>query len=108
MKSTLVVAIALVFLAAGCKKNGPPADFKMPPAPVSAVAAVAQDVPVYLDEIGRTVAREMVTIQPQVSGRVVELHVVDGADIKSGDLLFAVDARPFQAQLDAAEANLAQ
>ena len=108
MKSTQVVAIALLFLASGCKKPGPQAPPGMPPAPVSAAPAEARDVPVYLDEIGRTVAREMVTIQPQVSGRVTEIHFADGADLKAGDPLFSVDARPFQAQLAAVEASVSQ
>ena len=109
MKSMSTVAMGLALLAlGGCKKvqaEGPHGPF---PAPVSVVPAAAADVPVYLDEIGRTVALEMVSVQPQVSGRVVERHFTDGADVKAGDPLFTIDARPFQAQLDAAEASLAQ
>jgi multidrug efflux system membrane fusion protein len=74
---------------------------------VAGVASAA-DVPVYLDEIGRCVAREMVTLQPQVTGRITRIHFTDGADVKAGDLLFTIDPRPFQAQLAAAEAALAQ
>lgn len=110
MKSTpyVVLALALLVAAAGCKKAQAQGPHGPPPAPVSVAVAAAADVPVYLDEIGRTVALEMVTIQPQVSGRVVERHVADGADVKAGDALFTLDARPYQAQLDAAEATLAQ
>ncbi|MBI4380333.1 MAG: efflux RND transporter periplasmic adaptor subunit [candidate division NC10 bacterium] len=95
----------LVF--AGCEEKAPAA-VERPPAPVSVVAAVAQDVPIYLDEIGRSVAREVVSVQPQVSGRITKIHFADGADVKTGDALFTIDQRPYQAQLDAAEANLAQ
>jgi len=70
-------------------------------------AAVTRDVPIYLDEIGKFVAREVVTIQPQVTGRITKIHFTDGADVKTGDALFTIDPRPYQAQLDAAEANLA-
>src|SRR5258708_34649938 len=38
----------------------------------------------------------------------MEIHFTDGADLKKGDPLFTIDPRPFQAQLDAAEANLVQ
>jgi multidrug efflux system membrane fusion protein len=69
--------------------------------------AVSQDVPIYLDEFGKFVAREVVSIQPQVSGRLTKIHFSDGADIKTGDMLFTIDPRPYQVQLDAAEANLA-
>ncbi len=88
------------------KQQAPPA-FERPPAPVSVVAAVTRDVPIYLDEIGKFVAREVVTIQPQVTGRITKIHFTDGADVKTGDVLFTIDPRPYQAQLDAAEANLA-
>ncbi|MBI2180175.1 MAG: efflux RND transporter periplasmic adaptor subunit, partial [Deltaproteobacteria bacterium] len=60
---------ALVF--AGCEKKAP-ANFERPPAPVTVAAAITRDVPVYLDAIGKTVAREVVSIQPQVSGRIVQ------------------------------------
>jgi|SRR5688572_6031798 len=110
MKSTHAVLLALLIAGSGCQKKeaaktGPPPEF---PTPVTAIAAVAEDVPVYLDEIGRTVAREMVTIQPQLTGRILEIGFQDGADVKAGDLLFKIDSRPFQAQLAAAEATLAQ
>ncbi|MGH7875766.1 MAG: efflux RND transporter periplasmic adaptor subunit, partial [Candidatus Binatia bacterium] len=44
----------------------------------------------------------------QVSGRITKIHFTDGADMKSGELLFTIDPRPFQAQLNQAEANLSQ
>src|SRR5580692_3692942 len=95
------------FIATGCAKKEMPA-FERPPSPVIVTPAVAKDVPVYLDEVGHTVAREVVSVQPEVSGRITEIHFADGADIKKDDLLFTIDPRPFQAQLDAAQANLAQ
>ncbi len=109
-KSWLIKASTLVFWTlalVGCEKAAAPA-FQRPPAAVSVAAAVAEDVPVYLDAIGKMVAREMVSIQPQVSGRITEIHFTDGADLKKGDALFTIDPRPYQAQLDAATGNLAQ
>src|SRR5438270_13205444 len=101
----LVCSAALVL--AGCAKTAPPA-FERPPAPVIVAAATSQDVPLYLDEVGRCVAREVVSVQPEVSGRITEIHFTHGADLQKGDTLFTIDPRPFQAQLSAAEANLAQ
>ena len=104
-----MVVVAALLAAAGCKKagdEGPPP--KPPPAPVTAVPAESADVPVYLDEIGRTASRENVTIQPQVSGRIMERHFTDGSDVKAGDPLFTIDPRPYKAQLESAEATLAQ
>jgi len=101
----LLCILALLF--AGCAKKAAPA-FERPPAPVTVTSAVSQNVPYYLDEVGRCVAREVVSVQPEVSGRITEIHFTDGADLKRGDPLFTIDPRPFQAQLNAAEANLSQ
>jgi len=105
LKAGLAGLAALVL--AGCGK-ATPQEFERPPAPVSVVAAITRDVPIYLDEVGKCVAREVVSVQPQVSGRITAIHFVDGADVKAGDLLFTIDPRPYQAQLDAAEATLAR
>ena len=103
-----LLGLALIFAGlAACNKK-PEANFERPPAPVTVARAVAQDVPVYIDAVGKMVAREVVSIQPQVSGRITQIHFTDGADVKIGDLLFTIDPRPYQAQLNQAEANLAQ
>ena len=105
--TALVAAWLLVTGLAGCDKKDPSA-FNRPPAAVTVAPATTQDVPIYLDSIGKTVAREVVSIQPQVSGRITEIHFTDGADLKKGDLLFTIDPRPYEAQLHSAEATLAE
>jgi multidrug efflux system membrane fusion protein len=81
----------------------------MPPPPlVTVVKAQALDVPVYLDEIGKSYAFESVTVTPQVGGRITERHFQDGANLTKGQLLFVIDPRPYQAQLDSVKASLAQ
>ena len=105
--AAVILACLVIIVAAGCEK-GPKQGFDRPPASVSVAAAVTKDVPVYLDSVGKTVAREMVSIQPQVSGRIIEIHFTDGANVRKGDLLFTIDPRPYKAQLEAAEATLAE
>ena len=105
--SMAAVAALLTAMLTGCDKKAPPAH-ERPPAPVTVATAVTQDVAVYIDAVGKMVAREVVSIQPQVSGRVVNIHFTDGADVKVGDLLFTIDPRPYQAQVNQAEANLGQ
>jgi membrane fusion protein, multidrug efflux system len=105
---SVLLGLALIFAGlAACNKK-PEANFERPPAPVTVARAVARDVPVYIDAVGKTVAREVVSIQPQVSGRITQIHFTDGANVKIGDLLFTIDPRPYQAQLNQAEANVAQ
>ena len=94
-----------LFLACGKKTE---TAFERPAAPVAVVQAASQDVPVYIDAVGKISAREVVSIQPQVSGRIGQIYFTDGADIRAGQLLFTIDPRPYQAQLDQAQANLSQ
>jgi membrane fusion protein, multidrug efflux system len=107
VKKSFYLACALALCLTACAKKDPPA-FERPPSPVTVAPAVALDVPLYLDEVGHTVSREVVSVQPQVSGKITQILFTDGAELKKGDPLFTIDPRPFQAQLDAAQANLAQ
>jgi membrane fusion protein, multidrug efflux system len=101
----IVLACTCAILAGGCGEK-PLQQTERPPAPVAVAAALTQDVPVYLDAIGKTAAREVVSIMPQVSGPITAIHFTDGADLKPGEALFTVDPRPFEAALRQAEANV--
>lgn len=103
----LYLAVLSSVLITGCA-NKAAQNFARPPAPVSVTQAIAQDVPTYLDAIGKTVAREVVSVQPQVSGRITKIHFTDGANVKKGELLFTIDTRPFEASLKQAQANLSK
>ncbi|MGB6430093.1 MAG: efflux RND transporter periplasmic adaptor subunit [Candidatus Acidiferrales bacterium] len=104
-----ILFAAALFAGAGCsKQQGAGGGLQLPPTLVTVVTAKAATVPLYLDEIGRTGAFETVTLMPQVAGKITERDFADGADLKKGQILFVIDPRPFQAQLDAAVAQLAQ
>jgi multidrug efflux system membrane fusion protein len=104
----LLVAVVSAALVTACVKNTAQQSFERPPAPVQVTKAVNQDVPTYLDAIGKTVAREVVSIQPQVSGRIIKIHFADGSNVRKGDMLFTIDPRPFEANLKQAQANLSK
>src|SRR5882724_12752781 len=94
--------------ATACHREDAHAAAPPPLAPlVTAAPAVSRAVPTYLDEIGRSGAFESVTVTPQVPGRIMERHFQDGAQLTKGQLLFSVDPRPYQAQVDSAKAQLA-
>ncbi len=97
---------SFAILCAGCSKKqaAPPKMAR----PVTAAKAETRDVPIYLDEIGNCTAYETVTIQPQVTGPITDIHFKDGQEVKKGDLLFTIDPRPYQAALDKAKATLEQ
>ena len=108
-QSVTRISGVLIFILSilGCGHKDP-GGFQRPPATVTIDAAITQDVPVYIDAVGKTVAIEVVSVQPQVSGHITKIHFQDGAQIKKGELLFTIDPRPYQTQLHSAEAMLAQ
>jgi membrane fusion protein, multidrug efflux system len=109
VKIVLVATFGALAIA-GCehKEQSAAAPPARPPAPVVVAPVITRDVPVYIDEVGRTSAQESVTIVPQVTGKVIEVHFTDGAEVKKGQLLFTIDPRPFKAAVAQAEAELAE
>jgi multidrug efflux system membrane fusion protein len=109
-KGALALAVSILFALStvACSRNSVQAAPAMPAPLVTVVKATAQNVPQYLDEIGRNAAFESVTVTPQVGGRIVERHFHDGENLKKGQLLFVIDPRPYKAQVDSAQATLAQ
>jgi multidrug efflux system membrane fusion protein len=77
------------------------------PVPVVATAARRGDMPVYLDALGTVTAFNTVTVRTRVDGQVDKVAYQEGQIVKEGDLLIQIDPRPFQVQLEQAEAQLA-
>lgn len=73
--------------------------------PVSVVAAIQQTMPVKLQAIGNVESYSTVSVKARVDGQIVSLNFKEGQEIKKGDVLFRIDARPYQATLKQAEAN---
>jgi len=67
-----------------------------------------QDVPVYGEWIGTLDGMVNAEIRAQVSGYLLSQHYTEGSLVRKGQLLFALDPRPFQAVLDQAKGQLAQ
>ena len=65
------------------------------------------DMPVYLNGVGTAKARNLVTVRPQVDGRILCINFKEGQDVKRGDVLAKIDPATYQAQLDQAVAKKA-
>jgi multidrug efflux system membrane fusion protein len=100
----LVTAVGLV-ASSGCGR-GPSrvAPAEPPVLPVS--KPVQRMVTDYVDFTGRTDAVKAVDIRPRVTGYLVKMPFKEGSTVKKGELLFEIDPRPYQAQLDQAEAQV--
>jgi len=99
-------SLASLVLLAGCKKAPPPQ--QQGPLPVNVITAVEKEVTEWDEFTGRIEAVESVDIRPRVSGYITEIHFKAGAMVNKGDLLFVIDPRPYQADLDRAVANQEQ
>lgn len=70
--------------------------------------AVARAVPVTIPAVGTAEPMATVQIRAQVTGQLSAVHFTEGREVKKGDPLFTLDARPFEAALQQAEAVLAR
>jgi len=77
------------------------------PTPVVVTKAARSSIPVYLNGLGNVTAYYTVTIKSRVDGQLMKVDFNEGDFVKAGDVLVEIDPRPFQVQLDVAEAALA-
>ena len=94
-------------VAAGGCHHGPSNAAPAKPPTLSVSVPVQREVTDYVDFTGRTDAVESVRIRARVTGYLVKMRFVVGAEVKKGDMLFEIDPRPYEAQLDQALSQVA-
>lgn len=79
-------------------------------APMSVVPATVSkgDIGVTLDALGTVTSLATVTVRTQISGYLMKIDFTEGQDVKKGDLLAEIDARPYEAALAQAKGQLAR
>jgi multidrug efflux system membrane fusion protein len=108
MRNTIVLnclasALAVLLLGCGPSKSASPAPIKV------TVSLPQRAIVTNWDEYsGHIEAVDTVGIRPRVAGYIDSVHFQDGASVKSGDLLFVIDPRPYQAELAHARAQREQ
>ena len=99
------VLLAVWATLSGC--NGRPAEKTDVSPPVVAVSQpIERPVADYVDFTGRTDAQFSTDIRARVTGYLVEMPFVEGAEVKKDSLLFQIDPRPYQALFDQAQAQV--
>lgn len=100
--------LAGLLLMVGCSRPAPPA-VEAPPPKVTVSLPIEREVTDFADFTGRTDSKNAVEIRPRVTGYLTQMPFREGDEVKKDDLLFEIDPRPYQAQLDkaAADVNLA-
>ncbi|MBS0261671.1 MAG: efflux RND transporter periplasmic adaptor subunit [Planctomycetes bacterium] len=103
----LLSCLLLVF--AGCGAGGPPpGPPQFPPPEVQVSLPIQGEVTDYVDFPGRIEAVNSVEVRARVTGYLEKVHFQEGSDVEQGDLLFEIDARPYEAELDRAEGAVIQ
>jgi RND family efflux transporter MFP subunit len=100
----LLIAAAFLLLVSCEEKK---AEAPPPPPDVDVAEVTQQDVPVYQQWVAQLNGDVNAQIVPKVQGYLLKRNYREGSLVKTGELLFEIDPRPFQASLDQAKADLA-
>ena len=97
--------MAMVIVLAACGKDEQKGSARRA-APVSVAKAESGSVPVQIKGVGNVEPYQSVAVRTMVGGQIMEQRVRDGQEVAAGDVLFVLDARPFQASLKDAQGRL--
>jgi len=75
------------------------------PVPVMVVPATQQTLPVTAQAIGNVEAYTSVAVKARIDGQILAVNFQEGKEVRKGDILFRIDARPFEASLKQSEAQ---
>ncbi len=103
----LVAAITAITLAAGCTRTAAQ-QAAAPPPQVTVASVIERNVTEWDEFTGRLQAVDSVEVRPRVAGLISAVRFDEGAMVHRGELLFQIDARPFQAEVDRLRAELAR
>ena len=108
LRLLLTASAAAILLAACSQAATPPANQAAAKPVVSVVTAKITALPLTIELPGRTSARLVAEIRPQVSGIVHKRLFTEGSEVKSGATLYQLDGASFQAAFESAQASLAR
>ena len=103
----LLVATVSVVLLDGCDRQGTDQAARAPALRVLVSSSEQRDVPLSIDMVGSTLGTKDVPIRARVEGFLESMDFIEGTFVEAGDLLYTIDAQPFQAKLVAAQSQLA-
>ena len=105
----LLSALLATVLLAGCGSSHAQGAAAAPPTPeVSVAEVVVRDVAQWDEFTGRIEAVETVEVRPRVGGYIEKVNFAEGKEVKKGDVLFVIDQRPYRAELNRLQAELAR
>ncbi|WP_325427505.1 efflux RND transporter periplasmic adaptor subunit [Aquabacterium sp.] len=105
----VMASVAAAVLLVGCSRSGAQDGHASgpPPAPVTIETVALADVPVTYEYVGQTAGSREVEVRARVGGILQQRNFSEGVAVRKGQSLYSLDAAPFQAALNRADADLA-
>ncbi len=103
----LLAAFVSVVILCGCDRQGSDQAAEAPALRVLVSTSEQRDVPLSIDMVGSTLGTKDVPIRARVEGFLESMDFIEGTFVTEGDLLYTIDAQPFQAKLVEAQSLLA-
>ncbi len=107
--ATAITLLFLVLLVGACSKKDAGHTSAVAPPPTVVVERIDQrTVPIYSEYVGQTRAEETVELRARVEGILQKVYFREGSSVRKGQLLFTIDKRPFDANVQSAKAAVAK
>jgi len=101
----LVCALPIALVIPGCGESEPPAP---PPLEIPVVEVIQRDQPIHIEMVGQTAGSVDIPIRARVEGFLVGMHFQGGQSVEKGQLLYTIEARPYESKVVEAQGRLAQ
>ena len=103
---TLLVSVPLLSCGGSDPRSGSARANVVQAVPVSVATVERRDMPYYLTGLGSVSAFYTDSVKTRVDGELVEVNFKEGQSVNKGELLVVIDPRPYQVQLEQAQATL--
>jgi len=98
--------LAVMAGAPGCDRKSKTATAEVPE--VEVVDVVKKSIPDFREYVGNTASVQSVTLVARVEGILETREFAEGAEVDKDELLYTIDPKPFEANLEKAQGDLAQ
>lgn len=102
---TLMLAVSGPFFFSSCSENG---KLNVAPPEIQVIEVISRDVPIYREFVGQTYGLQDIPIRARVEGFLEEIAFEEGTRVRKGQLLYRIDAQPFQAEVAAQKSKVAE
>ncbi len=103
--SSLVILL-LIVIASSCGEDAK--QQKAPPSEIQVVEVIQKDVPIYYEFVGQAFGLYDIPIRARVEGFLEGIYFNEGEPVKKGQLLYAIDSQPFQADVASEQSKVAE